>query len=117
MGIRTGDEYRQSLRDDRTLHVDGNLVRDVTQYAPMSGVIDTIAAIYDQQHDPQHKDLLTFTSPASGEPVSKTYLEAQTADEFRQLAACVLWASLRQRKEPSELSTIAEKTTCRQPTP
>ncbi|MFT7654279.1 MAG: 4-hydroxyphenylacetate 3-monooxygenase [Limisphaerales bacterium] len=94
MGIRTGDEYRQSLRDNRMLYVDGKLVRDVTEYAPMRGVIDTIASVYDQQHAPQHKDLLTFASPTSGDPVSKTYLEAQTADEFQQLAACFHFRAL-----------------------
>ena len=30
MGIRTGSEYVESLRDDRTIYVNGERVRDVT---------------------------------------------------------------------------------------
>lgn len=88
MGIRTGKEYVDSLRDGRHLYIDGELVQDVTEYQPIKGVIDTIAAVYDQQHDKQYHDLLTFQSPTSGQRVSKTYLEAHTAEEFRELAAC-----------------------------
>ncbi|ATE58647.1 4-hydroxyphenylacetate 3-hydroxylase N-terminal domain-containing protein [Thauera sinica] len=88
MGIRTGQQFIDSLRDDRKLFIDGRLVRDVTAYGPMKGVIKTIAGLYDQQHDPQYGELLTFISPTSGERVSKTYLEARTAAEFAELSAC-----------------------------
>lgn len=95
MGIRTGKEYVDSLRDGRHLYIDGKLVRDVTEYQPMKGVIDTIASLYDEQHDERYRDLLTFQSPTSGQRVSKTYLEARTVDEFRQLAACFHARTLR----------------------
>ena len=88
MAIRTGAQYIESLRDDRALYIDRKLVRDVTTHAPLKGVIDTIARVYDQQHDEQHQDMLTFSSPSSGDRVSKTYLEAKTEEEFRQLSAC-----------------------------
>ena len=39
MGIRTGSEYIESLRDGRTIYVNGERVRDVTQYDPFRGVI------------------------------------------------------------------------------
>lgn len=88
MGIRTGQQFIASLQDNRKLYIDGKLVRDVTAYGPLKGVIATMAALYDQQHDPAHSDLLTYRSPTTDEPVSKTYLEAKTQEEFRQQAAC-----------------------------
>lgn len=88
MGIRTGNEYRESLRDGRKLYIDGRCVEDVTLYAPFKGVIDTMAALYDQQHDPRHQEMLTFVSPTSGQRVSKTYLPSRTEEEFQQQAAC-----------------------------
>lgn len=88
MPIRTGKEYVKSLRDNRKLYIDGKLVNDVTAYAPLRGVIDTIASIYDDQHNPAYRDLLTYRSPTSGEQISKTYLEARTAEEFRDLVGC-----------------------------
>ena len=56
MGIRTGSEFRESLRDGRTIYVDGRRVSDVTSYPPFQGTIDTLASLYDLQH--QHRDLL-----------------------------------------------------------
>ena len=63
MAIKTGQEYVASLRDGRTLHIDGKVVTDVTDYPPLRGVIDTIASLHDDQHDPALRDILTYSSP------------------------------------------------------
>ncbi len=88
MPIKTGEQYRQSLRDGRKLYVDGRLVEDVTTCPSMQGVIGTIAALYDDQHNPAYSDVLTYKSPTSGERVSKTYLDAKTLDDLHGLAGC-----------------------------
>ncbi len=44
MAIKTGKQYIDSLRDGRTLYIDGALVRDVTSYPPLQGVIGTLAS-------------------------------------------------------------------------
>ena len=95
MAIKTGKEYVDSLRDGRTLYIDGALVNDVTGYPPLQGVIGTLASLYDDQHDPAYRDVLTFASPRTGEPVSKTYLEARTSEDVRQLAGCYYLRALR----------------------
>ncbi|HTR88461.1 MAG TPA: 4-hydroxyphenylacetate 3-hydroxylase N-terminal domain-containing protein [Reyranella sp.] len=88
MGIRTGQQYREGLRDGRKLFIDGQLVNDVTAYAPLKGVIDTIARLHDEQFDPALAGILTYRSPSTGNPVSKTYLEARTLSELQALAGC-----------------------------
>jgi 4-hydroxyphenylacetate 3-monooxygenase len=88
MAIKSGKQYVDSLRDGRTLYIDGQLVRDVTAYAPLQGVIGTLAALHDDQFNTAYRDVLTFPSPKTGEPVSKTYLEARTHEEVRGLAGC-----------------------------
>jgi 4-hydroxyphenylacetate 3-monooxygenase len=93
--IKTGQQYIDSLRDGRTLHIDGKVVTDVTAYAPLQGIIGTIAGLYDDQHDPAFQDILTYRSPGTGDLVSKTYLEARTHDELRQLAGCFHLRALR----------------------
>ena len=95
MAIKTGKEYVDSLRDGRTLYIDGALVNDVTGYPPLQGIIGTLASLYDDQHDPAYRDVLTFASPRTGEPVSKTYLEARTSEDVRQLAGCYHLRALR----------------------
>ena len=74
MAIKTGKQYIESLRDGRRLYIDGKVVSDVTAYPPLQGVIDTIASLCDDQHDPAYRDVLTCQSPTSGEAVSTTYL-------------------------------------------
>ena len=81
MGIRTGQEYRESLRDGRTIYVNGERIKDVTTYPPFQGVVDTIAALYDLQHNPAHQSLLTYPSPTTGEPVSLSFLLAESAED------------------------------------
>lgn len=88
MPIKTGKQYIDSLRDGRRLFIDGQVVTDVTDYAPLQGVIGTIAGLCDDQHDPALHHLLACTSPKTGEAVSTTYLEARTREEFKALAGC-----------------------------
>jgi aromatic ring hydroxylase len=88
MPIKTGKQYIESLRDGRRLFIDGKVVTDVTTYPPLQGVIGTIAGLCDDQHDPALRDILTYRSPTTGQPVSMTYLEARTAAEFQALAGC-----------------------------
>jgi 4-hydroxyphenylacetate 3-monooxygenase/anthranilate 3-monooxygenase (FAD)/4-hydroxyphenylacetate 3-monooxygenase len=78
VGIRSGPEYVESLRDGRHLHIDGNLVTDVTQYAPFQGIIGTLASLYDAQQDPRYRDLLTYTEQGSAERVARAYQRAET---------------------------------------
>ena len=79
MGIRTGSEYVESLRDGRTIYVNGERVRDVTQYAPFRGVIATLASLYDLQH--QRPEELTYPSPHDGQPVAASFLIAETLEQ------------------------------------
>ena len=69
MGIRTGSEFVESLRDARTIYANGERVRDVTDYPPFRGIVATMASLYDLQH--RRRDELTYPSPATGEPVSE----------------------------------------------
>ncbi|MBI3796993.1 MAG: 4-hydroxyphenylacetate 3-hydroxylase [Deltaproteobacteria bacterium] len=84
MGIRTGREYRESLRDGRTIYVNGERIKDVTTYPPFQGTIETVAGLYDLQHDPAHRSLLTYPSPTTGEPVSLSFLLAETIEEVER---------------------------------
>lgn len=88
MGIRTGAEYRDSLRDGRTIYVNGERIKDVTTYPPFQGVIDTLAGLYDLQHDPAHQALLTYPSPADGKPVSLSFLMTETAEDVESRVKC-----------------------------
>lgn len=78
MGIKTGKQYVEALRDGRELYVNGECVRDVTAYPAYRGVIAELAAHYDRHHDAALAPVLTVPSPADGAPVSNSFLRVET---------------------------------------
>ena len=58
--IRTGNEYRQALRDGREVWINGEKVRDVTTHPSFKPVVDIRARIYDMQHEPATRDVMTY---------------------------------------------------------
>lgn len=57
--IRTGDEYRESIRDGREVFMDGERVADVVTHPMFRPLVDIRARIYDLQHEPETKPVLT----------------------------------------------------------
>jgi aromatic ring hydroxylase len=84
MGVRTGNQYIEGLRDDRCIYINGERVRDVTKYPPLHGVIRELAALYDRQHEQNFRDALTYRSPTSGEPVSTSFLIPTALEEVER---------------------------------
>ena len=58
--IRTGAEYRESIRDGRAVYIGGERVRDVTTHPMFRPLVDIRARIYDLQHEAATRPLLTF---------------------------------------------------------
>jgi aromatic ring hydroxylase len=81
MGIRTGQEFVESLRGGRTVFASGERVKDVTRHPPFGGVIATLASLYDLQNE--RRDELTFPSPSSSDPVAASFLAAETVEQVR----------------------------------
>jgi aromatic ring hydroxylase len=82
MGIRTGKELLESLRDDRRLFIDGERVRDVTADPRLAEAARSLAALYDMQHDATLTERMTFRSPASGERVGLSFIEPRSVDDL-----------------------------------
>ena len=82
MGIRTGEELLESLRDDRQLFIDGERVRDVTADPRFAEAARSLAALYDMQHDAALTERMTFRSPTSGERVGLSFIEPRSVDDL-----------------------------------
>ncbi|MFL5831055.1 MAG: 4-hydroxyphenylacetate 3-hydroxylase N-terminal domain-containing protein, partial [Solirubrobacteraceae bacterium] len=65
--IRTGDEYRESIRDGREVWVDGEKVADVTTHPSLKPIIDARARIYDMAHDPKTRDVMSYVDTETNE--------------------------------------------------
>ncbi len=59
--IRTGSEYRDSIRGNREVYINGEKVDDVTAHPQFKPLVDVRARIYDMQHEEAHKDVMTVT--------------------------------------------------------
>jgi hypothetical protein len=58
--IRTGDAYREGLRDGREGWIEGERVRDVTAHPALKPIIDVRARMYDMAFEAAHQDRLTY---------------------------------------------------------
>jgi 4-hydroxyphenylacetate 3-monooxygenase len=64
--IRTGEQYRDSIRDGREVYINGERVLDVPSHPAFKPLVDIRARIYDMQHDAATKSKMTYQD-ASGE--------------------------------------------------
>ncbi len=67
--IRTGNEYRSSLQDDREVYINGERVKDITTHPQFKPLIDVRARIYDMQHEKATQDVMTFEANDERFPV------------------------------------------------
>src|SRR5688572_484147 len=94
MPARTGREFIEGLRArPREVWLQGKRVEDVTAHPALRRPLERIAQLYDMQHDPAHRDILTYRSPTSGQPVGTAFMAPRThADLVKRRKAFQLWA-------------------------
>jgi 4-hydroxyphenylacetate 3-monooxygenase len=95
MPARTGTEFLQRLASTRRhVEIQGDtLTGDVTSHPAFAGVVRTYAALFDMQHAPEHRNILTYPSPLTGEPVATSFLIPRTAEDLvKRRQAFKLWA-------------------------
>ena len=62
--IRTGNDYRDSIRDGRLVYINGEKVADVATHPMFKPLVDIRARVYDMAHDPTTRDVMTVTDGA-----------------------------------------------------
>lgn len=92
MGLRTGRDYLASLRDGRAVYLEGRRVRDVTDDPRLGLTAQTVADLYDMQHDPRWRDVLVTTGP-DGQPIPVACAQpVDVAALARRRVAMKTWA-------------------------
>src|SRR6266446_7535462 len=92
MPIRTGTQFLAALKDDRQIFMDGERIADIAGDPRTAGAAQTLAELYDMQHDPALAGQMTFASPSSGEPVGLSFIEPRTVDDLiRRRGMIKLW--------------------------
>ena len=95
MAARSGEQFLERLAAAR-VHVEiqgETLTGGVADHPAFRNVIRTYAELFDMQHDPAYRDVLTYPSPTTGEPVATSFLVPKTPEDLaKRSQAAKLWA-------------------------
>lgn len=98
----TGDEYVESLRDDRQVYLYGDRVKDVTTHPAFHNPVRMVARLYDALHDPaRNADLIAPTDVGADGTTGVTgfthkfFTTSRTADDLvADQRAIAAWSRL-----------------------
>ncbi|HEX9466096.1 MAG TPA: 4-hydroxyphenylacetate 3-hydroxylase N-terminal domain-containing protein [Alphaproteobacteria bacterium] len=94
MSVKTGAEHLKSLRDGRTVYIDGKKVDDVTEHPAFRNSVRSAAALYDFQARPENLELMTFSPDGSKRRVNRCWQMPTTYDELvARRQALTAWAT------------------------
>src|ERR1700758_1417621 len=79
---KTGAEHIASLRDGRTVYIDGALVEDVTTHPAFRNSVQSSAVLYDFQAKPENIELLTFMPEGSNRRVNRGWQMPKSYEEM-----------------------------------
>src|SRR5215472_13168531 len=95
MAARSGSDFLGRLATAR-VHVEiqgETLTGGVADHPAFRNVVLSFAELYDMQHDPRYRDILTYPSPVTGAPVATAFLPPQTPEDLvKRRQAFKLWA-------------------------
>ncbi|HBY95402.1 MAG TPA: 4-hydroxybutyryl-CoA dehydratase [Chloroflexi bacterium] len=73
MGLKTVEQYKESLRDGRVVYYKGERVEDVTTHRELSVCVDTMALDYEMSESPQYRDLAVVYDEGLDQEISRYY--------------------------------------------
>ncbi len=95
MQCKTGAEHLRSLKDGRTVYLDGKLVEDVTVHPAYRNAVASAALLYDYQARPENIELMTFMPAGGTRRVNRCWQMPRNYDELVQRRkALQAWAQV-----------------------
>jgi 4-hydroxyphenylacetate 3-monooxygenase len=95
MQCKTAAEHIESLRDGRTVYIDGKLVDDVTTHPAYRNAVASAARLYDYQSRPENLEMMTFTPEGSTRRVNRCWQMPRSYNELvDRRKALQAWAQL-----------------------
>src|SRR5262245_65854761 len=92
---KTGAEHIRSLKDGRTVYIDGKLVPDVTEHQAFRLSVKSAAMLYDYQTRPENIELMTFLPEGSNRRINRAWqMPRNYAEMLQRRKAMHAWARL-----------------------
>ena len=64
--MKTGQQHISTLRDGRSIYIDGRRVEDATRHPAFSRTIESVGQMFDFATAPANAELMTFATPGGG---------------------------------------------------
>jgi aromatic ring hydroxylase len=84
MALRTPQEYKASLQDERVIYYKGERVKDVTTHPALRVAVQHASIDYQMAEDPQYRDLAVVRDPETGAEISRYYHLPRHSDDLLQ---------------------------------
>ena len=92
---KTGAEHIQSLKDGRTVYIDGKVVPDVTEHPAFKNSVRSSASLYDFQARPENIELMTFKPDGANRRINRAWqMPKNHAEMVQRRKAMQAWAEL-----------------------
>ena len=90
--VKNGSNHLDSLRDGRSVYIDGKRVDDVTTHPAFRNAVQSSASLYDFQAQPENLELMTFETD-SGRRVNRAWQKPRNyAEMVERRCALTVWA-------------------------
>src|SRR5947207_11126504 len=90
---KTGAEHIASLKDGRSVYIDGKLVADVTEHPAFRNSVASAASLYDFQAKPENIELMTFKPDGANRRINRAWqMPKNHAEMVQRRRALQAWA-------------------------
>src|SRR5690348_13820924 len=80
--LRTGAQYRDSLRDGRQVWINGERVKDVATHAAFKPIVDIRARIYDMAQEEKFRPVMAYRDPEGNQENCIGYKLPHTREDW-----------------------------------
>ena len=87
MGARTGKEFLAGLKTPREIWVGDDKVSDVASHPSFAGAAQTLAQVFDLQHDAREDCLMP--DPETGEPINISHMIPRSREDLEKRHRCL----------------------------
>lgn len=93
--LKTGEQYKQSLRDQRQIWVGGRKLASVYDEPALARGIDLLATMFDDQFTAEHADATTYFDKDAGAVVSRSWQIPRTREDLADRRKMIEYTSLK----------------------
>ena len=81
--LRTGEDYRNRLKDGRQVYLGGELITDVTEHPAFKNAVRSVGKLYDLTSAPANRGRLTYRDPENNQDCNAIFLRPRTTEDLR----------------------------------